>query len=117
MLASFLTIPAVITTPGSTTNSVGDPIVDWGAGITTQDTKVWVEPRRSGENDDLRQMDKYEVRLFLGVDVAVEAGDRVSLVDGTFEVDVVFEVDGPPMIRRTPRGPHHQEVRCTAVVG
>lgn len=111
MLASFLTVPAVILTPGSKTDSVGDPVDDWDVGVTAQATKIWAEPRRGGEDDDLRQMAELQVRLFFDTTVTVEAGCRVDFEDG------LFEVKGPPMLRRTPRGPHHQEARCTAIVG
>lgn len=110
MLSTYLIHTATIITPGSGVNSVGDPIVDWDT-ATEKDVKVWRQPMRSSEDDDLRQMDKEQVRLFLDPSAEINAVDRVRL-DGE-----LFELEGPALMRYTTRGPHHQEARCVAVTG
>lgn len=44
-------------------------------------------------------------QIVLPADVQLAGVDRVE-VDG-----VTYEVDGPPLVVRTPRGPHHVEAR------
>lgn len=110
MLSTFLIHDATIITPGKGVNSVGDPIVDWGS-ATEVDVRVWRQPLRSSEDDDLRQMDKVQVRLFLDPSQSIAAEDRVRLGGD------LFEVEGPALMRYSTRGAHHQEVKCVAVTG
>lgn len=111
MLVSFLTVPATIVLPGVGANSVGDPVDDWDNPVSESEAGCWVEPITSEEDSDLRQSDVRLYRLFFDTTVDVPASARV-LVDG-----LVLEVSGPALLRRTVRGPHHQEVRCKSVVG
>jgi head-tail adaptor len=69
--------------------------------------------RGEGGREDLDDRDALitAYQLFLPLDADITGHDRVE-VDGE-----AFEVVGPPLVRRTPEGPHHIEVRLRGVSG
>ena len=78
-------------------------------GIPTAGTTVWSDhPGRLEQTitDAVRDGDVVlsDYRLFLEPDVAIDTLDQV-LIDG-----VPYEVAAPPVVERSPRGPHHQIV-------
>lgn len=87
---------------------------DWG-----RPGETWPEPgtdvpgrfELSAPDEDTDEQDVQigRHRLILMPDVTLSGRDRVR-VDGT-----LYEVDGPPIVHRTPRGPHHIEAVCRAV--
>lgn len=112
MLESFMTVPVVIVSPSVGSNSVGDPIDVWEPPDSEVSASCWVEPLTSGEDNDLRQSDSELFRLFFQPNFTLKARDRFRFGDGS-----LMEAQGPVLLRRTVRGPHHQEIRCKSVVG
>jgi hypothetical protein len=75
-------------------------------GIPTPGTTVWTDhPGRleQGITDNVRDGDVVlsDYRLFLEPDVAIDTLDQVVVGDD------LYEVAAPPVVERSPRGPHH----------
>lgn len=92
----------------------GDGDDDWG-----RPPETWPEPGTDipgrlelaapDEGTDEQDVQFGRRRLFLPAGTTISGRDRVR-VDG-----ILYEVVGPPIIHRTPRGPHHIEAVCSAV--
>lgn len=105
-IQSLLTQTVTIRRAGTpTTDPEGNTVTTY----TGQTVQGRVEQSQSVEVADGRQVVTSWWRAFLPPDVTVEADDRIESDDG------VFEVDGRPNVARTPRGPHHLEVRLRTV--
>lgn len=87
---------------------------DWGRAVETWpepgvDVRGRLELATGAEETDDQDVQTSRWRLFLKPDVTISGRDRVR-ADG-----VTYEVDGPPTVQRTPRGPHHLQVSLRAV--
>jgi head-tail adaptor len=101
---TFLVTPITILHPALTAGRYGDLVADW-TNATTDSTNVWVDDRGGTEVLDGRDTAESSVLLYLAATVTIDALDRVEIEGQT------YEVDGAPVIARTPEGPHHLEVR------
>lgn len=102
-LPSLLVHPVTIITPGTTTDRYGSPALDWST-ATSVETLGWFHQRSSSETNEGRDSLLNTCGLTLYPDEQIDAYCRV-LFDGT-----LYDVDGTPVVARTPRGAHHLEV-------
>lgn len=82
------------------------PAESWAASVTVNGRLELVTPSEGTDEQDV-QVGRY--RLFVPHDTAISGRDRVK-VDG-----VTYQLLGPPIVHRTPRGAHHIEAVCRAV--
>lgn len=101
----LLTQTVTVRRPDQTTDAEGNVTSTWAA--TTHNGRV--EPASTFEVADDRVVTTSEWRLFLPPDVDVSSDDQVD-ADGQR-----FDVVGRAAVMRTPRGPHHVEVRLRIV--
>jgi hypothetical protein len=106
MLTTMLTQLVTVTT--RTTGAVddyGNPTSSWGAPVTY---RARLEHNDSLESNGDQLVVATRYRLILPPSAVIGAGDRVTDEDG-----ITYEVDGPPLKQRTPRGVHHIDARLT----
>lgn len=85
----------------------GDPTADYNDAVMVRGR---LEQSRATEETLDRDTPISDWILYVPAGTAVDAFDRVQDVDGR-----VFEVVGTPAPQRSPRGPHHIEVRLRNV--
>lgn len=88
------------------TDAYNRPVETWATSVTVNGRLELVTPSEGTDEQDV-QVGRY--RLFVPHDTPITGRDRVQ-VDG-----VTYELLGPPVVHRTPRGPHHIEAVCRAV--
>ncbi|MGE3835249.1 MAG: hypothetical protein AB7H43_10730 [Acidimicrobiia bacterium] len=87
-------------------NAYGVAADQWDAGTSH---RARLEQATGSESTVDQDVQASDWRLFLDAGVAIGGRDRV-VADG-----VTYEVVGPPLIQRTPRGPHHVEATLRVV--
>lgn len=99
----------VLTVDEAGEDEFGNRVPGWpGPGVTYPARLTQV----SGDEVTIgRDAQVSEWKLYLEADAVIGGRDRV--VDG----DRVFEVVGPPLLARTPRGVHHVEARLRYIEG
>lgn len=106
MLNQLLTQTVTVTTRTvGAVDEYGNPAETWANPV---DYHARLEHSDSVESNGDQLVVTSRYLLVLPADAVVGAGDRVTDEDGT-----VYEVDGPPIKQRTPRGVHHVEARLT----
>lgn len=103
---TLLTQTVTVTT--RTTGAVddyGNPTESWGNPVEYR-ARLEHSDSAEAQGDQLVVTSRY--LLILPADATISAGSRVEDEDGN-----TFEVDGPPIKQRTPRGVHHIEARLT----
>jgi head-tail adaptor len=110
VITGHFTEAVEVVRPGATTDRYGNRVADWTA-TTRTTTYGWIEQTAASENAINRDGQAAEWLLLCRADVEISGSDRIEYSGLT------FEVIGPPAIRRTPRGNHHQEVRLRWVNG
>ena len=109
-LQSLLVHDVTVVTPGSTTDRYGNTVADWATSTSTT-VKGWITQSSGTENEDGRDAQIGEWRLFLPAGTVVDGHARVEWGG------ITFEVVGPPERAWTPRGEHHVEVQLRVVEG
>lgn len=102
-LATLLVHPVVIITPGSRVDRYGNDVPDWDA-ATSVSTRGWFRQRSSAETNEGRDSIVTQAGVTLAADEQIDAYCRVQIFG------VLYDVDGTPVVARTPRGAHHLEV-------
>lgn len=106
MLNQLLTQTVTVTSRAvGAVDDYGNPAETWG---NPTDYQARLEHSDSVESNGDQLVVTSRYLLVLPADAIVGAGDRVTDEDGT-----TYEVDGPPIKQRTPRGVHHIEARLT----
>lgn len=106
MLFGLLTQTVTVQTRSTgAVDDYGNPTESWSAG-TEYRARLEHSDSTEAQGDQLVVTSRY--LLILPADAVIGAGDRVEDEDGN-----TFEVDGPPIKQRTPRGVHHVEARLT----
>lgn len=106
----LLTYAVTIVRQGETTDRYGQTAPDWSK-ATRIHTRGFLGQNVSREVLDGRDAQIADYQLFLPTGTDISGHDRVE-IDGAS-----FEVVGPPLVRRTPDGPHHVEARLRAISG
>jgi len=109
-LDRLLTERVTVVRAAVTRDRYGNAGTDWDTATRT-DTPAWIEPTGASENDDQRSGQRAVWRLIVPVGVDITGRDRIEYQGET------FEIDGPPLTLRTPRGPHHVEAVLRWVEG
>lgn len=110
MIGGLLAYDVVIVTPGEAVDRYGNVIKSWSS-ATRETVKGWVSLNSHDEDDTRREAQVSEWMAWFNPDTDITGADRI-VWDG-----ITFEVDGPPVKRRTPRGVHHIEVPLRVVEG
>lgn len=107
MLAQLLTEQVTLLTRSEgAEDTYGRASETWTEGSTVNGR---LELDTPSEDTDVQDVQVGRYRLFLPPSTSLDGRDRVK-VDG-----VTYELLGPPVVHRTPRGPHHLEAVCRAV--
>ena len=110
-LRSLCTDDVVIITPIYTTDQYGNTEKDWNNAIRTP-AKGWMAQGATNEVEGNRETDISIWRLYLvDLSVSITAQDRVWY-DGAY-----FDVQGKPVIAKTPGKLHHIEAILRLVEG
>lgn len=109
--AALLTQTVTIIEPGTSTDTYGNEVADWGAGATTTTGPGLIQQTDATEVTVDRDTVVSNLMLFLPPDRTITALCRAT------EGERTFEVIGEPDLLRTPRGPHHVEARLRHVAG
>lgn len=100
-LASLLTQTVeVLHRSDGAEDDYGNPVAEWSDGVSYPGR---LEQRSGSELTVDRDTQVADWVLFLPPDAVISGDDRVTWDDMT------FEVIGPPVVARAPRGPHHVE--------
>jgi head-tail adaptor len=106
-LASLLTQTVTVQTRSTgVADDYGNLAQTWSVG-TDYDARLEQQDGTEAAGDQLVVTSNY--LLILPADAVISAGDRVTDEDGN-----TYEVIGPPVKQRTPRGVHHIEARLTS---
>jgi hypothetical protein len=101
---TLLTQTVTVTTRATGAADVyGNPAETWGSPVEYR-ARLEQQDGVETQGDQLVTTSRY--LLVLPAEAVLTAGDRVTDEDGN-----TFEVDGPPIKQRTPRGVHHIEAR------
>lgn len=109
-LQRLLVRDAVIRTATPTLDRYNNTVLDWSSPTETS-VKAWVTQTGTLENREQRDAVIDTLLATFPTDTPIGPSDRV-VIDGR-----VYEIDGEPAVRWTPRGPHHIEASLTAVRG
>lgn len=108
----FMVTPVTIQRAPTASDEYGNQVLDWASAASVE-TTGWLTQLQlqtlSSENRDRQDTLRSAWRLFLRSTETIGGFDRV-LADGA-----TFEVDGHPLMARTPGGAHHIEVELRLV--
>jgi head-tail adaptor len=104
VISSLLTQTVTVTTRTTgVADDYGNVAESWGSPV---EYRARLEQQDGVETQGDQLVVTSRFLLILPASAVITAGDRVTDEDGN-----TFEVDGPPIKQRTPRGVHHIEAR------
>ncbi len=109
-LSDLLVRDVTVQTAVPTIDRYNNSVLDWTSPSETS-AKAWVTQTGARENHEQRDAVVDTVLATFPPDTPIGPYDRV-VIDG-----LIYEIDGEPAVRWTPRGPHHLEVQLQAVRG
>lgn len=99
--AGLLVHEVQIVTAAESEDDYGNTVYDWGLSATRVTSMAWITQLGTSEDRNDRQTPAASWICFLPSGTAVNFTNRIEWGD------VVFEVDGLPLVAWTPAGEHH----------
>lgn len=105
----FFVNAVTIITAGVATDRYDDDVADWENPASEIETAGWLVQTSTTESVGDRDVVVTGWKLYLGSDETISAANRISAND------LIYEVDGEPLLAQTPAGPHHYEIELREV--